>query len=152
MFRKIDHIYVWVRSVLNSSWNCFSYSDKVCMVLCIKFNNCFIWCFFLPPSTKAIFPFYDPFVWFQGLFLEVIILMVGTEVIVAWWEFVILQNDLFSLIRFLSLKCQFYFAMPHFCCFRGFFASDTLLGVFLLVLWLRRAFKIEFSCCFFFLI
>ena len=40
------------------------------------------------------------FVWFQRLFFEVIILMVVTEVIVAWWEFVILQNDLFSISFF----------------------------------------------------
>ena len=44
--------------------------------------------------------------------------MVATELIVAWWEFVIPQNDFFSLIRFLSLEFQFRFAMAHFCCFR----------------------------------
>ena len=42
MFRKIYYISVWVRSVLNSSWNCFAYSDKVCMLLCINFITCFI--------------------------------------------------------------------------------------------------------------
>ena len=117
MFRKIDYISVWVRSVLNSSWNCSSYSGQVCMVLCINFIACFIWCRFLPPSMEAAFPFFDSFCvvstavfWGDNL--------VGMEIIVTWWEFVILQNNLFSFIQFLSLESQFHFAMPHFCCFR----------------------------------
>ena len=61
MFRKIDYMSVWVGSVLNSSWNCFSYSDKVCMVLCINFITCFIWCCFWPSSTAAVFLFFDSF-------------------------------------------------------------------------------------------
>ena len=118
MFRKIVYISVCVRSVLNSSWNCFSYSDKVCMVPCINFITCFIWCCFLPPSTDAAFPLFVSF------------FVVSTTV---FWgnnfdgkcgsnchlgEFVILHNNLFSLIRFVSVEFQFHFAMPNFCCFR----------------------------------
>ena len=121
MFKKIDYISVWVKSVLNSSWNCFSYSDKACMVLCINFITCFIWYCFRPPSAEAAFPIFDcfcvvstGFFWgdnFDGGFWLM-------EVIVVWWEIVILLNDLSSLIRFLSLEFQFHFEMPYLCWFR----------------------------------
>ena len=70
--------------------------------------------------------------------------MVGMEVIVVCWEFVILQNARFSLIRFLSIEFQFHLAMPNFCCFWFCFAAGTSVDVFLLVLRLRRAFNMEF--------
>ena len=54
-----------------------------------------------------------------------------------------MQNDLFSLIRFLSLEFQFHFAMPYFL-FSVCFAVCALVHVFLLLLRLRRAFNIEF--------
>ena len=53
--------------------------------------------------------------------------MVGMEVIMVWWGFVIPQNDFFSLILFSSVKLRFYFAMLH-----------------LFLLWIRTAFKIGF--------
>ena len=117
MFRKIDYISVWVRFVLNSSWNCFSHSGQVCMVLCINFIACFIWCRFWPTSMEAAFPFFDSFcVVSTAVFWGVN--LVDMEIIVTWWAFVILQNNLFSFIRFLSLEFQFHFTMHHFCCFR----------------------------------
>ena len=52
-------ISVWVRSILNSSWNCVFYFDKVCMVLFIMFLTCFIWCWCWPPSAEGTFSFFD---------------------------------------------------------------------------------------------
>ena len=117
MFRKIDYVLLWVKPVLNSSWNGISYYDKVCIVFFISFITCFTWYCFWPPSTEVAFPFFFIIsAWFHRI--EVIILMVVMEAIDVWWGFGILQMDLFSLIWFLCLEFQFHFAMPHFCCFR----------------------------------
>ena len=70
MFRKIYYISVWVRSVLNSSWNCFAYSDKVCMSLCINFITCFIWGYCGPQFlSKVAFPSFYVFCLFSTVVL-----------------------------------------------------------------------------------
>ena len=70
MFRRIYYISVWVRSVLNSSWNCFAYSDKVCMSLCINFITCFIWGYCGPQfPSKAAFPSFYVFWGFSNVVL-----------------------------------------------------------------------------------
>ena len=143
MFRKIYYISVWVRSVLNCSWNCFAYSDKVCMSLCINFITCFIWGYYGPQFlSKAAFSSFYVFCVFSLLFYEVFVLMAGIEVIVVWLEFVILQDDLFSLILFLCLEFQFHFAS--FLLFSVCLAVITSTVVFLLVLRLRRTLNVEF--------
>ena len=70
MFRKIYYISFWVRSVLNSSWNCFVYSDKVCMALCINFITCFIWGYCGPRfPLKTAFPSFYVFCVFSTVVL-----------------------------------------------------------------------------------
>ena len=117
MFRKIDYMSVWVGSVLNSSWNCFSYSDKVCMVLCINFITCFIWCCFWPSSTAAVFLFFYSFCGFSTTVFW------GDDFdggygsncrLVGVWD----TTELTFFTDSISLEFQFHFAMPHFCCFR----------------------------------
>ena len=138
MFRKIDYICLWIRPVLNSFWNCFSYSDKGCITPCINFITCFIWCCFWPPSTEATFPFFysvcvdsmavfwgDNFDGGYGSTCRLVEIYVTTEFY------------LFSLIQFLSLEFQFHFEMSHYC----FFVCLAAGSLFLLVLWLRLAFK-----------
>ena len=73
---------------------------------------------------------------------QLCVLMAGIEVIVVWLEFVILQDHLFSLIRFLCLEFQFHFAS--FLLFLVCLAVITSTCVFLLVLRLRRTLNVEF--------
>ena len=141
MFGKLDYISVWVRFVLNSSCNCFLHSGKVCMVPCINFIACFIWCCFSPTSMEAAFLFFYSFCvvsaavfWSDNL--------VGMEIIVTWWEFVTLQNTLFSFHSFFRISISFYNAS--FLLLLVCFAASTSVGVFLLSPWLWRTFKIEF--------
>ena len=127
MFRKIDYICLWIRPVLNSFWNCFSYSDKGCITPCINFITCFIWCCFWPPSTVATFPvFYsfcvdstavfwgDDFDGGYGSTCRLVEIYVTTEFY------------LFSLIQFLSLEFQFHFEMSHYCFFVCFAAGTSV--------------------------
>ena len=99
MFRKIDYISVWFRSVLDTSWNYFSSSDKVHMVLCI-FDVVAGLHLRRPHSWFLILP-----LCFQLLFFEVLVFMLGMEVTVAWWKFVILENEIRDT----------QFAMPQLC-------------------------------------
>ena len=116
----------------------FRISDKVCMVLCINCIICFLWCCFWPPSTETVL---DSFCvvstvvfWgdnFDGGYGS------NTEVICdnAEWSFFI---DSISFFRISVSFCNVSFLFFSVC-----FAADTSEGVFLLVLWLRGALKID---------
>ena len=143
--RLTRYVSVWVRFMLNSSWNCFSYSDKACMVLCINSITCFIWCCFWPPSTEAAFSLFDSFCvistaifqgdnfdgWYQSNCR-----LVGTCDTTEWSFFI----DSISFFRILISFCNASILLLSVC-----FPAGTSVGVFLLVLRLWRAFNIEFS-------
>ena len=139
MFRKIYYISFWVRSVLNNSWNCFVYSDKVCMALCINFITCFIWGYCGPRfPLKTAFPSFYVFCVFSTVVLWGVSLdggyrsncrLIGICDTTGWPIFI----DSTSLFRISISFCNASFLLSSFC-----LAAVTSEGVFLLVLRLRR--------------
>ena len=145
MFRKIDYISVLVKSVLNSSWNYFSYSDKVCMVLSINLTTLFVWCCFWPPSKETAFQFFYSFcvvstaVFWGDEFdrgYRSNCRLAGICDTTGWSFFT-------DSISFLTISISF--CNGSFLLFSVCFAEGTSVGMFLVVLLLRWAFKIEFS-------
>ena len=88
---KILNIFPFGSNLMTRSWNCLLYFDKYCMVLCIKFMTCLVWFFVSLHSIRTPqSPFLIVFVCFQLPIFEVMVLVVNMEVIIVWWELLIL--------------------------------------------------------------
>ena len=106
------------------------------MVLCINFITCIIWCCFWSRFRFFLCGFNGCFLGdnFDGGYGSNCHLLRICDT--AEWSFFI---DSISFFRISISFCNASFWL-----FLGCFAAVTLVGVFLLVLWPRHAFKIEF--------
>ena len=98
--------------LLNKS-NCPFVNECLERLIIFPFESILCWIVFEIALRVLIFsfPFFKFLCVIKLLFFELMVLMAGVELIVAWSEIVIQQNDCFSLIQFLSLEFKLHFAM-----------------------------------------